>query len=372
MDEVRGDERRDVDLGMTIAKRRFEVEGMEGPEQVEGQKNHQPESFYGPGMMTVDVIGVPHGRQLPEGPVLDLPAVVTEANDRRAGDVSCGDRRHPDPLRLDRLLLTIPLPDHGPRLHRTHDPNRGERRPGRQVLDIPDLTNERPLSDDHRGLSGEDPAGILEQVAAFVLEHEDDVFLMASQQRDQRPFDIEPIAQDHVEGPGIGLKETLQKPGRAGDFILALALGFDIQKKRNRRGLDHAQDQAVIILNSPIRQPPLQTSRTASPKRGMGLVAVEDENIVPMRRTQGLVALEPGVGHMEGLPKRFRMKLREDAAQRIRAGQRSSQTAPPARMRAALFQGMKTTQPGSDHQEDAESNGGCRMKGEKTRVGQLG
>ena len=101
-------------------------------------------------------------------------------------------------------------------------------------------------------------------------------------------------------------------------------------------------------------------------------MAVEDENIVPMRRAQGLVALEPGVGCMEGLPKRLRMKLREDAAHRIRAGQRSSQPTNPTRSGPALFQGMKTAQPGGDHQEDAESNGGRRMKGEKTRVGQLG
>ena len=84
IDEVRGDQRRDVDLGMMIAKRRFEVEGIEGPEQVEGQKNHQPESFYGPGMMTVDVIGMSVGGQLPKRPVLDHPpsGAVLSANVR--------------------------------------------------------------------------------------------------------------------------------------------------------------------------------------------------------------------------------------------------------------------------------------------------
>ena len=109
----------------------------------------------------------------------------------------------------------------------------------------------------------------------------------------------------------------------------------------DQRGLDHSQDQAVIILNSPIRQPPLQTPRTASPKRRVGLVAVQDQDIPAPRWVQNLVALEPGAGRMDGLPKRLRVKLREDAVHRIRAGRRSSQTAPPARMRAALFQGME-------------------------------
>ena len=372
IDEVRGDQRRDVDLGMMIAKRRFEVEGIEGPEQVEGQKNHQPESFFGPGMMTVDVIGMPVGGQLPKRPVLDHPPGVAEANDRGAGGLGLGDRRHPDPLRPERFLLTIALANPGVRLDRTHDPNRSKRRPRRQVFDVPDLTDDRPLPDDRGGLPREDPAGILEQIAAFVLEDEDDVFMMTAQQRHQRPFDIEPIGQDEVERPGIGGQETLQEPGRARDFVFPLPLGFHIQKKRDRLARDHGQHQSVIILDSPIRQPSFQTPRTASPERRVRLVPVEDQDVMPPAWTQSLVPLEPVVEGVEDVPQRLRLNPRENAADRIRAGQGASQPANPARPRPALLQSMETAQPGGDHQKDAERDPRGRIVGEGPRIRQPG
>jgi hypothetical protein len=370
MDEVRGDQRRDVELGMMIAERRLEVEGIEGPKQVEGQKNHQPESFYGPGMMTVDVIGMPIGGQLPKRPVLDHPPGVAEANDRGTGGLDLGDRRHPDPLRLERLLLPIPLPDYSPPLHRAHDPNRSERRPRRQVFDVPDLTDDRPLLDDRRELPREDPAGILEQIATFVFQDEDDVFLMTAQQRYQRPFDIEPVGQDEVERPGVSRQQTLQEPGRAGDFVFPLPLGFHIQKKRNRCRRDHGQHQPVIILDSPIRQPSLQTPRTASPERRVRLVPVEDQNVMPRGRAQGLVPLEPRVRLMQGRPEGLPLELRENTADRIRAGQRASPPAKPAR--PALLQSMETAQSGGDHQKDAEGDRRGRIAGKGTGIRQPG
>jgi len=243
---------------MALPKNRFEVQVPERPKEVDRQHDHQPESLDRPGMVAVDMVGMPVRRHLPEALVFDLPPVVTETGHLKAGGPGPGQRRHPDPFRRDGLRSAILLTDHRPLFERTNDPDRlSERGPGGQILDVPDPAGHRVVVEDLRDLALEDPPRILEQIPPLVLEHQEDVLVMSPEKRDEGGSEIQPVGQDEIEGPRISRQQTAHEPHRAADFILARPLGLEVEQKRQPLSRDHGQHEPVIILNPTVGETPL-------------------------------------------------------------------------------------------------------------------
>jgi hypothetical protein len=76
---------------VTAAVGGLEVATVEGVEEVESQHRHQTENQDGGGMVLVDMVGGPAVGSLVEALILDAPASMAEADERR-GAGAVGDR----------------------------------------------------------------------------------------------------------------------------------------------------------------------------------------------------------------------------------------------------------------------------------------
>ena len=128
-----------------LADLRFEIQHEESVKDIAGQEGEQQEALDGVGVVLIDVVGMPAVDQFVEPMILDIPALVAEADGPPGGDEVDRKRSHPDPIAGLRLVFAVELPAHGMRFQGTNDAHRSIYLwPGMQVRKIPPRALTRP------------------------------------------------------------------------------------------------------------------------------------------------------------------------------------------------------------------------------------
>jgi len=149
-------------------------------------------------------------------------------------------------------------------------------------------------------------------------------------------------------------------------------LGFEVEEEGKALSRKNRQDEAVIVLPPAVREPPLEAARTTPPKRGAGLVTIEDEGVMAEGLPQDLVPLEPGIKTLTETPQVLGPHQGKHPADRIGTGQRRKNPLRPRGSPPLLLQGMKAPQPRQEHQKNTLSDGRGGIDRESPPVGQTG
>src|ERR1019366_9741195 len=95
----------------------------------------------GVGFVLVNVVRVPACDQFVEPMILDIPALVAQADGPLGGRRSSRQRGNPAPIAGEYLVFTVQLPAHGARFLGANDPYRSVHLgPGKQAGKIPPQT----------------------------------------------------------------------------------------------------------------------------------------------------------------------------------------------------------------------------------------
>ena len=153
-------------------------------------------------------------------------------------------------------------------------------RPGREPLQVPTLAA-RLLFLPGEGFDFREQApSIGDQVSILILQHRDEVFAVRQSQLTELGIQVERIAGDHVERPGIPSQQPLEQPPRRRHLALARLLQLQVQQQLAFLVQQHRRHITMVVLN------PLtllggdrarQTLRTRAKVAGTQLVTIEQQ-----------------------------------------------------------------------------------------------
>lgn len=311
--------------------------------------------------MLVNVVAVPVRHGLVEALVLDVPPGMAEGDRGRRRSPRGRQRGNPHPLGVDLFDLMIELPPNLRHLEGMNETNRSVYLgPGGEVLKVPIrnccFTSGKLL----RRNNPEEGSGVLDQIAAIILEHRQRVFAVFEDEIIEARVGVEGIAEDDIESTGVFEQEALKEPQRAGDFVLAWELRLAVEHERNPLRDEECRHVSVVVLDLGSfggLNLPLETALALTPVTRMGLVTVEDQGYEPMpRSSKGLVPLEPRVDVRGNASNRRGVHFGADASHGVGAGQGRLDPAFPERDPLAALQRVEAPQASEGHGEAASSN----------------
>ena len=311
--------------------------------------------------MLVNVITVPVRHGFVEAFVLYVPPGMAEGDHGHRRSSRGRQRGHPHPFGVEFFDLMIELPPNLLLLKGMYDANRSfYLGPGGKVLKIPIrnfcFTSGKLL----RRNRAEEGSGVLDQIAAFILEHRQRIFAVFEDEIVEARVGVEGIAEDDIESTGVLPQEALKEPQSAGNLVLARELGFAVENERNALGDEECCHVSVVVLDldsSGSLNLPLETALALTPVTRMGFVTVEDQGDEPMPRcSEGLVPLEPCVEVRVNGSNRHGVHCCAYASHGVSTGQGSFDPALPERDSLAALQCVEAPQASEGHGEAASSN----------------
>lgn len=232
--EACGDEVRPVHFGVAKTQLRLEVSSPEDVKEVESEGQGEEEPCDGVGVMPVDVVEVPEGAQFIKGLVLDTPPGMPQLNDGLGGGLVAGEGGDPDPVAG--FGGGLPLLSHpftpGCGFQRANHPHGATHLwPGGEPLDIPLLIVGPPPCELFGGLALEQPPGVLEEVAAFVLEDDYHILVVVKQQSHHGGLGVEAVQQQHRERSRGVSDDPGDQPHGRGDLVLTPTLQLEVEEE---------------------------------------------------------------------------------------------------------------------------------------------